>query len=153
MSKGVTFKNSDGSNLRIGIVKAMWNHELTDSLFDGCKKAILETGVKEENIVALDVPGSYEVVLGAKHLIDTARVDAVVCLGTLIKGETMHFEYIADAVTSGIMRLNLDTGVPVIFGVLTCLTEEQARVRAIGGNNHGVPWGKTAVEMALLKKS
>ena len=102
--------------------------------------------------MVLEVPGSYELVFGAKHLIDSASVHAVVCLGTLIKGETMHFEYIADAVTQGIMRLNVESGVPVIFGVLTCLTEAQARARAIGDNNHGVAWGKTAVEMALLKK-
>jgi 6,7-dimethyl-8-ribityllumazine synthase len=152
MSKGVTFPHSDGSQLKIGIVQARWNRELTDSLFDGCKKAIRESGVKEENIVHLEVPGSYETVFGAKHLIQTAQVDAVVCLGVLVKGETMHFEYIAEAVTHGIMRLNLETKVPVIFGILTCLSEDQARARSFGENNHGIGWGKTAVEMALLKK-
>ncbi|KAG0329334.1 hypothetical protein BG004_002355 [Podila humilis] len=82
--------------------------------------------------------------------------DAVICIGVLIKGSTMHFEYICDAVGQGIMRVGLDSGVPVIFGVLTCLTEEQALVRtgmdkAGKGHNHGLDWGSGAVEMALLK--
>ncbi|KAJ1950916.1 lumazine synthase [Linderina macrospora] len=83
--------------------------------------------------------------------------DAVICIGVLIKGSTMHFEYIADAVSHGIMRVGLDTGVPAVFGVLTCLTDEQAMQRAgIGrgedkGHNHGLDWGSAAVEMALLK--
>ncbi|KAI8323775.1 6,7-dimetjyl-8-ribityllumazine synthase [Martensiomyces pterosporus] len=83
--------------------------------------------------------------------------DAVICIGVLIKGSTMHFEYIADAVSHGIMRVGLDTGVPAVFGVLTCLTDEQAMQRAgIGrgedkGHNHGTDWGSAAVEMALLK--
>ncbi|KAF9972018.1 hypothetical protein BGZ73_004922 [Actinomortierella ambigua] len=79
--------------------------------------------------------------------------DAVICIGVLIKGSTMHFEYICEAVTQGIMRVGLDTGVPVIFGVLTCLTEEQALNRAGmdgKGHNHGLDWGTGAVEMALL---
>ncbi|KAJ1955016.1 lumazine synthase [Dipsacomyces acuminosporus] len=83
--------------------------------------------------------------------------DAAICIGVLIKGSTMHFEYIADAVSHGIMRVGLDTGVPTVFGVLTCLTDEQAMQRAgIGrgadkGHNHGLDWGSAAVEMALLK--
>jgi 6,7-dimethyl-8-ribityllumazine synthase len=151
MTKGVQFTLLDGSSLRIGIVKALWNSAVTDALLDGCLRALKESGVREEHIVVRDVPGSYEVVYGAKHLIDMEKPDAVVCLGCLVKGETMHFEYIADAVTQGIMRLNLESGVPVIFGILTCRTEEQALARSRGENNHGYWWGKTAVEMALLK--
>lgn len=151
MSKSVKFPKLNGINLRIGIARARWNSEITGALFDGCRKELLGLGVKEKNIIALDVPGSYELVYGAKKLIDKNKVDAVVCIGCLIKGETMHFEYIADAVTHGIMRLNIDTGVPVIFGVLTCLNEDQAKKRSTGANNHGISWAKTAVEMALLK--
>jgi 6,7-dimethyl-8-ribityllumazine synthase len=80
----------------------------------------------------------------------------VVCIGCLIKGGTMHFEYICDATSQGIMRVGLDTGVPVIFGVLTCLNDEQAKHRAgmtKDGHNHGPDWGTTAVEMAQLKKT
>ena len=117
-------------------------------------------GVAEENIVVQDVPGSYEVVYGAKALLAKhssagTPLDAVVCVGCLIKGKTMHFEYICEAVTQGIMRLGLDTGVPVLFGVLTCLTDEQALARAgltEGGHNHGVDWAQGLVEMAHIKK-
>ena len=96
------------------------------------------------------VPGSYELPFGAKRLLDTKRFEAVVVLGCLLKGETMHFEYIAEAVTQGIMRLNLDYGVPVIFGVLTCLAEAQAKERARSdGHNFGYIFGRSAVAMAL----
>lgn len=153
MSKGVSFSQLSGAGLRIGIVWARWNEHISGSLRDGCVDALKNAGVNTDDIVVVDVPGSFEVVRGAKHLIDTHEVDAVVCIGALIKGETKHFEYICDPVSHGIMRLNLDTGVPVIFGVLTCLSEEQAVARSTGENNHGVGWGNTAVEMALLCKS
>lgn len=86
----------------------------------------------------------------------TAPFDALIAIGVLIKGETMHFEYIADAVSRGLMRVGLDTGVPVIFGVLTVLNEEQAKARAgltDGGHNHGTDWGLAAVEMAVKRKA
>jgi len=150
--KGITFDGVDGTGLRIGIVKARWNSEYTDSLVTDCKSVLEVHGVDATNIVELEVPGSYEVVYGAKHLINTANVDAVIAVGVLIKGETMHFEYIADAVSNGLMELNVTQDVPVIFGVLTCFTEEQTRVRSIGQNNHGGGWGLSAIEMARLKK-
>jgi 6,7-dimethyl-8-ribityllumazine synthase len=150
--KGIVFPELDGSELKIGITVARWNAHITDKLVDGCKDALLEVGVKENNILVQQVPGSYELPFAAQHLIKKENVDAVVCLGTLVKGETMHFEYISEAVTQGIMDINLAHDVPVIFGILTCLTEEQAMSRASGDNNHGYAWGKSAVEMALLKK-
>lgn len=152
MGKGIKFPRLDGAAIRIGIVKARWNAGVTDALDAGCRAALRECGVKEDNIFSLEVPGSFETVFGAKELIEKKRVDAVICLGVLIKGETMHFEYLCSAVSEGIMRLGLDTGVPVVFGILTCLTEAQARARAVGENNHGIGWGKTTVEMALLSK-
>ncbi|PIR74745.1 MAG: 6,7-dimethyl-8-ribityllumazine synthase [Candidatus Magasanikbacteria bacterium CG10_big_fil_rev_8_21_14_0_10_47_10] len=148
--KGITFEKMDGSALKVGIVVARWNSVLTYSLRDGAIQGLKDSGVLDDNIVVLEVPGSYEVVFGAKHLIETKKVDAVICLGVLVKGETMHFEYISDAVTQGIMDLNTTTGIPVIYGVLNCLTEQQAEARATGDNNHGYWWGKSAVEMALL---
>jgi len=150
--KGITFEKLDGSKLRIGIVVARWNSEYTTALLEGCKQGLRECGVEESNIVVQFVPGSYELIHGTKHMIDSNNVDAVVSIGTLIKGETMHFEYIAEAVTSGIREFNTKGNIPVIFGVLTCLTEEQVQARSTGENNHGVSWGKSAVEMALLKK-
>ncbi|MEK7643953.1 MAG: 6,7-dimethyl-8-ribityllumazine synthase, partial [Patescibacteria group bacterium] len=148
MSKGVSFKKMNGAKLKIGIAVSRWNGEITESLLEKCRLALLDSGVKEKNIFVLEVPGAYELPYAASHLIKTKKPDAVVCFGCLIKGETMHFEYIAEAVTQGIMNLNLGTGVPVIFGVLTVLNEAQAKARS-GDNqqNHGYAWGLTAVEM------
>lgn len=153
MSKSIIFQKKDGAQLKIGIAVSRWNSEITSSLLEKCQQALLESGVKAKNIFVVEVPGAYELPFAADHLIKTKKPDAVVCFGCLIKGETMHFEYIAEAVTQGIMNLNLTTGVPVIFGVLTCLNEEQAKARSGNNkNNHGYAWGQTAVEMALLKK-
>lgn len=152
MAKGIAFKDLDGSSLRVGLVVGRWNEEFTSSLRDSAMQGLKDSGVTEDNILVQDVPGSFEVVRGAKALIDSDRVDVVICLGVLIKGETMHFEYISEAVSHGIMNMNIHTDVPVIFGILTCLTEEQARARSTGENNHGYMWGKTAVEMGLLAK-
>lgn len=141
----------DGSKLKIGVVVARWNPEYTDPLRAACLQALADSGVKENHIAMLEVPGSYELSYGAAYLIRQG-VDAVVCIGCLIKGETMHFEYIAEAVTQGITKLNIETKTPVIFGVLTCLTADQAAARTKGDNNHGYWWGLSAVEMGLLKK-
>jgi 6,7-dimethyl-8-ribityllumazine synthase len=111
------------------------------------------SAVKAKNITCIEVPGAYELPFAARHLIKSKKkFDAIVVLGCLIKGETMHFEYIADAVAHGLMELNVDEDIPVVFGVLTCLNEKQAHDRAFGKNNHGISWGHTAVEMGLLKK-
>ncbi len=149
--KGITFSKQNGSGLKIGIVIARWNEAVTYPLRDACKKALIDAGVLDAGIIELEVPGAYEVVYGAKHLIESG-CDAVVTIGCLIKGSTMHFEYIAEAVSQGIMNLNTDTGVPVIFGILTCLTEEQATERSTGDKSHGYAWGQSAVEMALVGK-
>jgi 6,7-dimethyl-8-ribityllumazine synthase len=114
----------------------------------GCK-------VTEENIFIKEVPGAYELPYAAKLLAMSGTVDAIICCGVLIKGDTLHFEYISSAVTSGIMNVNLATMTPVIYGVLNCLDEEQVKKRSSdldGGHNHGVDWGKTAVEMAILRR-
>ena len=151
--KGITFEKNNAQGLTIGIVVARWNNELTYALRDDCQRALLDAGIQEKDITVLEVPGSYEVVYGASHLIQKKHVDAVVAIGCLIKGETMHFEYIAEAVSQGIMDLNTQSGTPVLFGVLTCLTEDQARERALGEKNHGYAWGQSAIEMARIKHS
>ena len=99
------------------------------------------------------VPGSFELPVTAKLLAASKRVDVIICLGCLIKGDTMHFEYIADATAKGIMRVSLDTSMPVIFGVLTVLNKEQAVVRSSGPGNEGLSWGTSAVEMGLNRMS
>lgn len=148
MAKGVTFTKLNGEHCTIGIVTARWNKDITNALRDKCIEALKDSSVKEENIVSIEVPGSFELVQGAKHLLDKCGVDAVVCIGLLVKGETFHFEYISEALTQGIMQLNLYSGKPVIYGVLNCLSEEQAKARI----QHAYEWGLSAVEMGLLTK-
>ena len=154
MSKGIEHKKLDGSALKIGVAVSRWNDALTSVLRERCVQALGDFGVKNEHIIIVETPGSFELPFAAKVLIERDKADAVVCLGCLIKGETAHFEYIAGAVSHGIMQVGLDSGVPVIFGVLTCLNEEQARTRASKeGMDHGYEWGLSAVEMGLLRKS
>ena len=148
-----TYPTLDATGLKVGLVTARWNHQLTHSLRDGAIGRLMELGVQEQDIVAIDIGGSYELPFAARHLIDTTDVDVVIPIGVLVKGSTMHFEYIAEAVSQGLMRVSLDTGVPVLFGVLTCLTEEQARERAMGEGNHGPSWAETAVELGLMRKN
>jgi 6,7-dimethyl-8-ribityllumazine synthase len=141
----------DGSQMRIGIIRARWNNEHVTDLVDGCKRALKESKVDDDNIFETSVPGSFELPMAARFLALSGTVDAIVTIGVLIKGETMHFEYIADSVAKGIMNIGIQTTTPVIFGVLTCLNEAQVKARSRGDNNHGYDWGKTAVEMALLR--
>lgn len=151
-NKSIDFPDLEGKDLRIGVVFARWNNELTYSIRDKAIEGLKDCQVLEEHIILQEVPGAYEVVMGAKQLIEKKHVDAVICIGVLIKGQTMHFEYISEAVTQGIMDLNMQSGIPVMYGILNCMTEEQARVRSVGEHNHGYGWGKAAVEMALLCK-
>lgn len=148
----------DGSNLRIGILHARWNSTIISALVDGAVERLKSFGVKEKNIIVESIPGSFELPYGTKLLVEKHKklgqpLDAVIPIGVLIKGSTMHFEYICDSVTHQLMRLNFELGLPVIFGVLTCITEEQAEARAglIEGkmHNHGEDWGAAAVEMSL----
>lgn len=151
LDKGVSFSDMDGSALRVGIVRARWNESVTRSLLEGARSALAGAKVADNNIVELEVPGSFELPLAARLMIETQRVDAVICLGCLIKGETSHYDIIADKASAAIMQLQMNTNVPVVFGVLTCLDAEQARQRSTGEANHGIGWGNTAVEMAIVK--
>lgn len=147
----VSFGKLDGSSTRVGIIRTRWNDEHVTNLVNGARKALLECNVTEDNIFETEVPGSFELPLAAKWLAMSGTVDAVICAGVLIKGDTMHFEYICDAVSKGIMNVGIQTNLPIVFGVLTCLDEEQVKKRSEGDSNHGYDWGKTAVEMALLR--
>jgi 6,7-dimethyl-8-ribityllumazine synthase len=136
---------------RFAIVVANFNKEITDGLLRGACAAFADAGVNEADVTIVRVPGAFEIPLAARHLSMTDRFDAIVCLGCLIKGDTMHFEYIAEAVSHGIMSVGADTGVPVTFGVLTTLTEEQAVVRSADGpDNKGREAALSAVEMATI---
>ncbi|AQZ11765.1 RIB4 (YOL143C) [Zygosaccharomyces parabailii] len=148
----------NGAHLRVGIVHARWNAVVIEALVNGAIKKLRSMGVEEKNIILESVPGSYELPWGSKRLIDRQKkqgepLDVIISIGTLIKGSTMHFEYIADAVTKALMGLQDKVEIPVIFGLLTCMTEEQAFARAgidegHTMHNHGEDWGAAAVEMA-----
>ena len=147
------FPELDGSEVRVGILKARWHEETCDSLVAGIKEGLSTCNVKEENVLVTEVPGSFELPLAARYLALSGTVDAIIPVGVLIKGDTIHFEVISEAVTDGLMGVGLQTGIPVIFGVLTVMNEAQAKDRSTGKNNHGVHWGQAAVEMACLRQS
>lgn len=151
--RGLDLPAFDGTGLKLAIVASRWNAVVIDSLIEGARSAFEACNVKDIHIER--VAGSYEIPQAAQILLDSGRFDGLVCIGCLIKGETMHFEYINEAVTQGIMRLNLDYKVPVIYGILSALNEEQARARSGvdgSGHNSGKEWGVTCVESCLLKK-
>ncbi|CAM9955178.1 unnamed protein product [Ectocarpus sp. 12 AP-2014] len=152
-AEGVTFGELDGTDVRVGIISTRWNEEIVNRLTDGVKESLKECNVTDANIFETKVPGAFELPLAARFLSLSQTVDAVVCVGCLIKGDTMHFEYIAESTCKGLMDVSIQTSTPVVLGVLTCTEEEQAIKRSTGDNNHGVDWGKTAVEMGLLRMS
>ena len=136
---------------RFAIVVSRFNEEITSGLLSGARTTLLDAGVGEDDVTLVHVPGAFEIPVAALHLAETGRFDAVICLGCLIKGETMHFEYIAEAASRGIMNVSVTTGVPVAFGVLTALTEEQAVARSEPGEgNKGREAALAAIEMATL---
>ena len=135
-----------------GIVVANWNTEITSNLLDGAKETLLECGASASNISVMEVPGSFELVFGAK-LMSKQKVDAIICLGSVIQGKTKHFEFVCNSVSLGIKDLNIALNVPVIFGVLTDNTLQQARNRSGGKyGNKGVEAAITAIKMAHLNK-
>jgi 6,7-dimethyl-8-ribityllumazine synthase len=134
----------DGKGLKIGIVAARYNQEIVDALLEGALATLKEHGARAEPI--LSVPGSFEIPMAAQALADKGDVDAVICLGCVIKGETAHFEHVAEAAAKGILDVALESGVPCVFGVLTTYTDEQARAR----KDKGKEAAETAIEMANL---
>lgn len=137
--------------LRVALVVSSYHDAITGRLEAGAREALAEAGIAAELVSVLRAPGAYELPFGAKAAAVSGRVDAVVCLGCLIKGETPHFDFIASAVAQGIMQASLDTGVPMAFGVLTTnsLEEADARVQP-GPGNKGFEAAVAVIEMALL---
>lgn len=134
-----------------GIVVSEWNKEITDNLLQGAVETLLEHGVDEKDIYVRHVPGSFELPFGASTLLEKKKFDAVICLGCVIQGETRHFEFISQAVAQGIMKVSLSEGIPVIFGVLTTDTLQQAKDRSGGAlGNKGTEAAVTALKMAAL---
>lgn len=136
---------------KFGIVVAEWNEEITTALLKGATDALTLAGIREENLIILNVPGSFELIAGASLLLHTPGIDSVICLGCVIQGETRHFDFICQSVATGLSELTIKYNKPVIFGILTTNDLEQARARA-GGNygNKGFEAGITAVKMAAL---
>lgn len=136
-----------------GIVVADWNTEVTHALLDGAYKTLVEHGAKEDNILVKHVPGTFELTLGGQFMAEYADLDAVICLGCVIQGETRHFDFICQGVTHGITELNMNYNIPFIFGVLTTENMEQALARSGGKHgNKGVEAAVTAIKMAALQK-
>ncbi|MFN4973589.1 MAG: 6,7-dimethyl-8-ribityllumazine synthase [Bacteroidota bacterium] len=137
--------------VHIGIAVAEWNRDITEAMLHGAVNYLVQMGVREKHIHIRQVPGSYELPLATKWLIDKTQVDAVLALGCVIQGETRHFDFICDACANGIMQVGLSTGKPAIFGVLTTETEQQAKERAGGKHgNKGIEAAETALKMLLM---
>ncbi len=144
---------ANAMGLRFALVVSRFNSFITERLLSGALDALQAAGAPEENIQVVRVPGSFEIPLAAKKLAESARADAVIAIGCVLRGETAHFDYIASEVARGVQLAQLDTGVPIIFCVLTCDTLEQAIDRAgLKGGNKGHEAGVAAVEMANLSK-
>jgi 6,7-dimethyl-8-ribityllumazine synthase len=145
------FGSRHAAGCRFGVVVSQFNEDVTTGLLQGALDALEQAEVSTDDITVVRVPGAFEIPLMAMRLAETGQFDAVITLGCLIKGDTMHFEYIASACSQGIVQASTMTGVPVAFGVLTTLTEEQALARAEPGpENKGREAALAAIEMATL---
>lgn len=143
----------DGAGLRIAIIGARFNDHIVTKLRDGALRGLERLGVADSDVMEAWVPGAFELPLAAKALAQTGKVDAVICLGTVIKGDTPHFDYVCNEAARGIQDAQMSTGIPVMFGVLTVNTEQQAKDRSGPGiDNKGDEAAVGAVEMALLLK-
>jgi len=141
----------DGVGMRIGIVVSRFNELVTRNLLDGARDALRRGGVADDDLAVAWVPGSFEIPLVAKTMAASGGYDAVICLGAVIRGATAHFDHVAGQAASGVARAGLDTGVPVIFGILTTDTIEQALERVgAKGTNRGADAAFAALEMASL---
>jgi len=147
----IEVKSAEG--LKVAIVVAQWNAEITGALLNGAIEGLTKHGASEENITIIEVPGSYELISGADIALRNKTFDAVICLGCVIQGETRHFDFICDAVANGISNVSIKYNKPVIFGVLTTDNLQQALDRAGGKHgNKGEEAAITAIQMAHISK-
>lgn len=147
-------KIPDAKPFKFGIVWSEWNHEITHALKEGAVNTLVANGALRENITVREVPGSFELTLGAQYMAEFTNVDAIICLGCVIQGETRHFDFICEAVANGITNLNIKYNKPFIFGVLTPDNHQQAADRAGGKHgNKGDEAAVTAIKMLALRKS
>lgn len=146
---GLRFEGGlDAAGLRMAVIVARFNAHVTSKLYDGCRDEFEARGLDLDTLTSIEVPGCFELPIAAKTLAASGKYDAVVCLGAVIRGDTPHFDYVSSETASGLQRAALDTGVPVIFGVLTTDNEEQAIERIGGSGGHkGREAALTAIEM------
>ena len=142
----------DGVGLRIGLVRSRWNAAIVDRLVAGVERGLLHLGVPDSDVVHVAVPGAFEIPMACRILATAGVVDAIVTVGAVIRGETSHYELVSEGAAEGIQRVQLDTGVPVAFGLVTVEDDEQALARSEGpgGHNVGEEAALVAVEMARL---
>ncbi|MFO7673783.1 MAG: 6,7-dimethyl-8-ribityllumazine synthase [Lutibacter sp.] len=141
----------NAKDFRFGIVVSEWNADITENLYLGAEQALLENGTRKENIVRWNVPGSFELIFGCKHMLETEDVNAVIAIGNVIQGETKHFDFVCEGVTQGIKDLNIKYNVPVIFCLLTDNNKQQSIDRSGGKHgNKGVECAIAAIKMAAL---
>lgn len=142
----------DGTGLRVGLVKARWNSEIVDRLEAGVDRGLLHLGVPASDIVVETVPGSFEIPMACSILARSGSVDAIITLGAVVRGETTHYELVSEGAAKGVQQVQLETGVPIAFGLLTVENREQALARSEGpgGHNVGEEAALVAVEMARL---
>lgn len=141
-----------GTGLRLGLVVSEWNGEITGALRDGAVETLLKHGVALKDIREEHVPGSYELALGAQLMLEQLPLDGVICIGSVVRGETPHFDFVCQATAHGIMEVGLKSSVPVIFCVLTDDNMEQARARSGGKHgNKGVEAAVAVLKMAALR--
>lgn len=151
LSSGTELKFPDASFYRFGIVVAEWNSEITSALVSAARETLLKAGVKSANLIQHEVPGSFELTAGASFLASDTTLDAIICLGCVIQGETRHFDFICQAVASGLTQLTVRYSRPFIFGVLTTNDIQQAKDRSGGKyGNKGIEAAVTALKMAEL---
>ena len=144
----------DGAGLRVGVVRARWNPRVVERLADGVERGLKALGVVADDIVDVSVPGSFEIPFAARALAVSGQVDAVICIGAVIRGETTHYDIVAGECARGVQDVQLRTGVPIAFGVLTTEDERQALARSEGpgGHNVGEEAATVAVEMAGIAR-
>ena len=136
-----------GVDKNIGIVKALWNNHITTKLYSSCHKTLIKYGVNTQNIYTLEVPGSFELIYGGKQIMKNTKLDAVILIGSIIKGETPHFDFISQASTNAIMDLSIQSKKPIGNGIITCLNKKQALARKKKGAE-----AANAVISVLLQK-
>ena len=143
----------EAGSMRIGIVVSEWNPVVTENLLKGCVETLSAHGVRLDNIHIVHVPGSFELPMGASLLITNRSVEGVICLGSIVRGETPHFEFVSLACANGVMEVGIKTGKPVIFGVLTDDNQEQATARSGGEKgNKGIEAAVAAIRMIALRR-